>query len=111
MEQADNTCCPPPQNTPLLPESQEASDELLAQMAKALGHPARIAILRILTRRTECVCGEIVEELPLAQSTVSQHLKILKKAGFIRGEVDGPRVCYCIEPAYMELFKSLVSQL
>lgn len=67
----------------------------LAAIAKALAHPARIAILKILANG-ECVCGDIVEELPLAQSTVSQHLAELKKAGLIKGEIDGPRVCYCL---------------
>jgi len=68
----------------------------LAEFAKALAHPARIAILKVLAQRTECICGEIVEILPLAQSTVSQHLKELKNAGLISGTVDGPRSCYCI---------------
>jgi ArsR family transcriptional regulator, arsenate/arsenite/antimonite-responsive transcriptional repressor len=84
------------------------ADEELAMFAKALGHPARVQILRLLTRRTSCVCGDIVDELPLAQSTVSQHLKILKEAGLIRGDVDGPRVCYCIEPRTLRRFKALV---
>jgi len=79
---------------------------------KALGHPTRVQILRILTRRSSCVCGDIVEELDsLAQSTVSQHLKILKDAGLIRGDVDGPRVCYCIEPRTLRRFKALVGGL
>ncbi len=68
----------------------------LAELAKALGHPARIAILRELARRQTCICGEIVEVLPLAQSTVSQHLKELKDAGLIQGTVDGAKSCYCI---------------
>ena len=71
-------------------------DRQLADMAKALGHPARIAILRILAKRGTCICGEIVDGLPLAQSTVSQHLKALKTAGLVEGEVDGPRSCYCL---------------
>ena len=80
-------------------------------MAKALGHPARVQILRLLTRKNSCVCGDIVEELPLAQSTVSQHLKVLKEAGLIRGEVDGPRVCYCLEPRAMRRLRALVGSL
>ena len=71
----------------------------LAEAAKALGHPARLAILRTLAERGTCVCGEVVEELPLAQATVSQHLKALKAAGLVRGEVDGPRSCYCVDAA------------
>ena len=68
----------------------------LAAFAKALSHPARIAILKVLAQRNECICGEIVEILPLAQATVSQHLKALKEAGLIDGNVDGAKSCYCI---------------
>lgn len=69
----------------------------LAAAAKALGHPARLAILRTLAERGTCVCGEVVDVLPLAQATVSQHLKALKDAGLVRGETDGPRSCYCLD--------------
>jgi DNA-binding transcriptional ArsR family regulator len=75
------------------------TDNRLAGYAKALGHPARIAILRFLASRRTCVCGDIVEVLPLSQSTVSQHLKELKAAGLIQGEIEGAKVCYCIDPA------------
>lgn len=68
----------------------------LAAFAKALSHPARIAILKALAQKNECLCGQLVTLLPLAQSTVSQHLKELKNAGLINGETDGPRSCYCI---------------
>jgi ArsR family transcriptional regulator len=68
----------------------------LANFAKAIAHPARIAILKVLAQKEECICGEIVEILPLAQSTVSQHLKALQQAGLIQGTIDGPRSCYCI---------------
>ncbi|HMR06656.1 MAG TPA: metalloregulator ArsR/SmtB family transcription factor, partial [Polyangiaceae bacterium] len=68
-------------------------------------------IVRILVRKTSCVCGDIVDEMPLAQSTVSQHLKTLKEAGLIRGEIDGPRVCYCIEPRALRRLKALVGGL
>jgi DNA-binding transcriptional ArsR family regulator len=91
-------------------EGAEADDEL-ALLAKAVGHPARVQILRLLVRREVCVCGDIVDELPLAQSTVSQHLKVLKEAGLIRGEIDGPRVCYCIEPRTLRRLKSLTGGL
>lgn len=67
-----------------------------AKLAKALGHPARIAIIQYLAKANSCVCGDIVQELPLSQSTVSQHLKELKNAGLIKGTIEGPSVCYCI---------------
>ena len=91
-------------------EGAEADDEL-ALLAKAIGHPARVQILRLLVRREACICGDIVDELPLAQSTVSQHLKVLKEAGLIRGEIDGPRICYCVEPRTIRRFKALVGGL
>jgi DNA-binding transcriptional ArsR family regulator len=69
----------------------------IGNLAKALGHPARIAILDVLSKREECICGEIVEQLPLAQPTVSQHLKELKNAGLIKGSIEGNTICYCIE--------------
>ena len=78
----------------------------LAVFAKALSHPARIAILKVLAQKNECICGEIVEVLPLAQSTVSQHLKELINAGLIDGTVDGPRSCYCINWKAFEKFNS-----
>lgn len=78
----------------------------LASFAKAMSHPARIAILKVLAQKNECICGEIVEVLPLAQSTVSQHLKELKNAGLITGETDGPRSCYCIDWKAFEKFNT-----
>jgi len=103
-------CCPAPSDAPdLRPVEGEAADEELAALAKAIAHPARVQILRILVRKTACVCGDIVDELPLAQSTVSQHLKMLKEAGLVRGDVDGPRVCYCIEPRALRRLKVLVA--
>lgn len=95
----------------LRPVEGSEADEELAGLAKAVGHPARVQILRLLTRRETCVCGDIVDDLPLAQSTVSQHLKVLKEAGLIRGEIDGPRVSYCIEPRTLRRLKSLVGSL
>lgn len=68
-----------------------------AELMKALGHPARIAIVELLAERASCICGDITEELPLAQSTVSQHLKALKEAGIIKGEIEGVRTCYCLD--------------
>ena len=70
--------------------------ESLASACKALSHPARLAILQTLARRGTCICGEIVDVMPLSQATVSQHLKILKNAGLISGEIDGQKSCYCI---------------
>jgi ArsR family transcriptional regulator len=88
-----------------------AADEELAGLAKALGHPARVAILRQLAEEGTCVCGQIVDALPLAQATVSQHLKVLKDAGFVQGEIDGPRVCYCLNPKTLKRFRKLVNEL
>ena len=68
----------------------------ISKYAKALSHPARVAILNFLVKKNACMCGDIVEELPLSQSTVSQHLKELKQAGLIKGDIDGAKVCYCI---------------
>lgn len=92
-------------------EESQASDLDLATLAKALGHPARVQIVRFLLSQDSCMCGDIVEHLPLAQSTISQHLKMLKESGLIRGTIDGPRVCYCVEPKVLERFKQLVSGL
>ena len=86
-------------------------EQELAEFAKALSHPARIAILKVLAQKNECICGEIVEVLPLAQSTVSQHLKELKSAGLIQGAVDGPRTCYCINWKAFEKFSNDISSL
>ena len=110
---ASADCCPPPESEQpdLRPVEGPEADEELAALSKALGHPARVKILRLLARKDACVCGDIVEELPLAQSTVSQHLKVLKEAGLVRGDVDGPRVCYCIEPAALRRLKALVGGL
>lgn len=83
----------------------------LASLAKALAHPARIAILQFLASREACVCGDIVDELPLSQSTVSQHLKELKKVGLIKGEVEGPSVCYCIDAKALAKAKEALAGL
>lgn len=83
-----------------------SSELALADFAKALGHPARVAILKVLAERKTCICGEIVEVMPLAQSTVSQHLKELLKAGLISGTVDGPKSCYCINWENFARFES-----
>ncbi|HYC39695.1 MAG TPA: metalloregulator ArsR/SmtB family transcription factor [Chitinophagaceae bacterium] len=87
-------------------EEFSQKEQALASVAKAMSHPARIAILSVLAKKNECICGEIVDLLPLAQSTVSQHLKELRRAGLIQGETDGPRSCYCINWKTFEKFKS-----
>ena len=86
------------------------SDRETARLARAVGHPARVAILRLLIER-DCICGDIVDQLPLAQATVSQHLKVLKEARLIRGEIDGPRRCYCVNPEVVKRLKSLIDDL
>ncbi len=93
----------------------ETSQKRTAELMKALGHPARIAIIELLAERETCICGDITEELPLAQSTISQHLKALKTAGIIKGEIDGVRVCYCLDEEGIremdDLFTPLVKNL
>ncbi|MEJ2207082.1 MAG: metalloregulator ArsR/SmtB family transcription factor [Gemmatimonadota bacterium] len=86
------------------------ADARLAQMAKALGHPARVSILRVLANHA-CVCGDIVGALPLAQSTVSQHLKVLKEAGWITGAIDGPRTCYALNRDAIGELRSVLDPL
>jgi len=109
---ASEACCPPESGeVDLRPIEGDEADQELAALSKALGHPARVKILRLLVRKNACICGELVDDLDLAQSTVSQHLKVLKDAGLIRGEVDGPRVCYCIEPRTLRRLKALVGGL
>ncbi len=83
----------------------------LSDAAKALAHPARVKILQILTEMDACMVGNIVDLLPLSQSTVSQHLKELKKAGFIKGTIDGPKVCYCTDNDVLNKFKKELDKL
>jgi len=92
-------------------EEFKSEDIWLADIAKALGHPARIKILKILTEMNICMCGDIVELLPLSQSTVSQHLKELKRVGLIDGEIDGPKVCYCVNSKSISKAKSALDKL
>jgi DNA-binding transcriptional ArsR family regulator len=96
-------------NPPVLLDDPELKRS--AAIAKALGHPARIAILKLLAQRDTCFCGDITDVLPLAQSTVSQHLKALKAAGLITGEVEGVRTCYCLNPSGVKELKNLLSEL
>jgi DNA-binding transcriptional ArsR family regulator len=87
------------------------ADITVAKYAKALAHPARIAILRILLERQSCICGDLVEELPLSQSTVSQHLKELKEAGLITGDISGKKICYCIDAQVWKQAQQLLQVL
>lgn len=98
---ADSTkvCC-------AVPEDQE-----LATLARGLGHPLRVTILRTLLQQGRCLCGDLVAAIPRAQSTVSQHLKILKETGLVAGEIDGPRVCYCANRDALTRFKELLNTL
>jgi len=97
---------------PVSAENKEAMDiEVFARICKALGHPARVRILEYLKRENRCICGKIVDMLPLAQSTVSQHLKCLKEAGLVNGDVDGLCTCYCIDLKTLEDFKKMAAGL
>ena len=89
----------------------QETEERLVELFRALGHPARIRIVRLLAQRESCICGELVDELPLAQATVSQHLKVLKDAGIITGQVEGPAICYCLAPSAFEELRHAVGDL
>ena len=89
----------------------EFDAESFASMCKALGHPARVTIVNYLKRIDQCLCGDIVDLLPLAQSTVSQHLKCLKEAGLIKGEVEGPKTCYCLDKDMLRKFSHMADKL
>ncbi|MBA4405994.1 transcriptional regulator [bacterium] len=93
------------------PEEFTPEEINLADIAKALSHPARIKILKILSAKNVCVCGDIVDLLPLAQATVSQHLKELKRVGLVEGEIDGPKVCYCLNSKTIEKAKEELNKL
>src|SRR6478609_6766516 len=92
-------------------EEFTVKDNKIAKYAKALSNPARVAILQLLIKKQACICGDIVDELPLSQSTVSQHLKELKEAGLIKGDIDGVKVCYCIDEKEWENAKVYLSDL
>ena len=83
----------------------------IAILTKALGHPARIAIIEYLMRVESCICGDIVNEIPLAQPTISQHLKELKNAGIIKGEIEGKSICYCIDEKSIELIRDYFANI
>lgn len=91
-------------------EEFTVKDNKIAKYAKALSNPARVAILQLLIKKQACLCGDIVDELPLSQSTVSQHLKELKEVGLIKGDIDGVKVCYCIDEKEWENAKSYLSE-
>lgn len=104
-------CCGPGGAVEVPQLGSAAGQDQLASLAKALGHPARVQIMQLLLARDACVCGEIVAELPLAQATVSQHLKVLRESGLVRGEIDGPRICYCVDRPRLSVLEGLLSQL
>ena len=93
------------------PPQDRLDPESLALACKALGHPARIKIVNYLRKTDKCVCGKIVEMLPLAQSTVSQHLKCLKQAGLIKGKIEGLNTCYCLDTELLEKLKKTIESL
>jgi ArsR family transcriptional regulator len=107
---AENLAHPPAEVPEAAPGGTEAN-EILARLAKALGHPVRTGIVRLLASQDTCQYGDLSDRLPLAKSTVSQHLKVLREAGLVRVEVDGPRVCYCIDPVGLHQLKLLVAGL
>ena len=92
-------------------EEFSVKDNRVAAYAKALSHPARVAILKLLLKRKVCICGDIVEELPLSQSTVSQHLKELKSAGLIKGDIEGVKICYCVDAEEWEKARQMLGEL
>lgn len=97
---------------PATPDTVDVpDDDTLAAMAKAIGHPARIAILRLLAHRETCATGDVVAELPLAQSTVSEHLRILREAGLIQGEIEGPRTRYCVNAKGLAALHAGIAEL
>jgi ArsR family transcriptional regulator len=111
MNDKTNECCRPEVSRAAFALASPEADAELALIAKALAHPVRVRILRILLERHACLCGEIVAALPLSQATVSQHLKVLKQAGLVQGEIDGPRVCYCASPGRIADLAGLVDAL
>jgi DNA-binding transcriptional ArsR family regulator len=83
----------------------------IAKFAKALSHPARVAIIHLLLQKQSCICGDIVEDLPIAQSTVSQHLKELKESGLIKGNIDGASICYCVDTEVLQKASNVLNTL
>ena len=112
MKVDNYTCTPISIDVRILEKTDtETCKRMLSELSKGLAHPARVEIIRTLAHNspeTRCICGDIVSVLPLAQSSVSQHLKVLKETGWIHGEIDGPRVCYCIVGGIIEYYMELV---
>ncbi len=92
-------------------ETYTLKELMLAKYARALSHPARISILQLLIKKNSCICGDIVEDLPISQSTVSQHLKALKEARLIKGEIEGTSVCYCIDEKEWKKAKNMLGDM
>ena len=90
---------------------QTPEDSRSVAMLRALANPVRFRIVRLLAARASCVCGELVDELPLAQSTVSEHLKVLRDAGIVRGTIEGPNTCYCLDPEALRFLGGMFSRL
>ncbi len=105
---SDDECRVPPPVDAVVPPPDDGT---LAEMAKAVAHPARLAILRLLAHRETCATGDVVAELPLAQSTVSEHLRILREAGLIQGEIEGPRTRYCVNATGLAVLKAGIDAL
>lgn len=103
-----DTGCKPPRKRQ---KRKEFSEEHLGNLCKALGHPARVRLLRILIEKGECISGDLAEEFALAQSTVSEHLRILKEAGLVQGTIDGPRRSYCVNSDVLDQFKMMVDSI
>ncbi len=98
-------------STQTIPPDYLLSDEEIAVITKAIGHPMRVKILRLLAEHNACITGDIVAEMPIAQSTVSEHLKILREAGLIQGEIEGPKISYCINRSVLAALERTISTL
>ena len=109
LDRSPTVCCAPGGGTAVAVPA--VNDDTLAAMTKALGHPARLRIVRLLAERQACVTGDLVAELRLAQSTISEHLRILREAGLIQGEIEGPRTSYCLDRAGLAALQAAVSSL
>lgn len=106
VKKADKECCPP--------EGVRSSgnfDEDLSSLCKALGHPARVRLVRLLAEKGTCISGDLADAMDLAPSTVSEHLRILKEAGVVQGTIDGPRRCYCINNGALDFARRLLKEI